>query len=185
LLVSVPFVRIILPVKTRWNSVVMALQTVVRISPALKKLREEQLPIFEGLIPSDKQLDAFAEMLSPLMMIRQSSELLERENKPTIHLVLPVIIKLSTISRSSKFRTSGRTTRAVIEAFEAALSQRVKDHGRTMPAVCLANMLHPSFKGSLLNVLGKDYYDETVGTIKSLFPEVNPDTQATDDQVRV
>ncbi len=163
----------------------MCLQTVVRITPALKKLREEGLTIFEGLIPNDKQLEAFAEMVNPLLMIKQSSEMLEAEKKPTIHMVLPLVIKLSTISRSSKFQTSRQTTKAVIEAFEQALSRRLVDHGRSIPAVRLANFLHPSFKGSLLNVLGKDYYDETVADIKALFPEVNPETEESQVQVEI
>lgn len=176
---DIPFVRIILPVATRWNSVVMCMKTVVRISPALKKLREEDLAYFEGIIPSDRQLDSFAQMLNPLTMIKQTSEMLEAEKKPTIHLVLPLMIKLSTISKSSKFQTSSKTTKAVIEAFEQGLASRIKDNGRAIQAVRFANFLHPSFKGSLLNVLDKDYYDQTVEEIKSLFPEVNPDSQDT------
>jgi len=175
MLISVKFIKIVLPVKTRWNSVIMAMATVDRIAPALKKLRDD--PLFAGLIPTDKQFEAFKEMLQPLQLIKQKSELLEREKAPTIHLVLPTLIKLCTISRSSKFKTSGNTTRAVIEAFEFALTQRIKDHGRQMPSVCFGNYLHPSFKGSLLNALGQDYYDQTVAEIKNLFPEVNPDSQ--------
>lgn len=163
----------------------MCLQTVVKIAPALKKIRDEKLPIFDGLIPSDRQLDAFTEMLEPLLAIKHMSEALESEHKPTIHMVLPYLVQLSTMTRSSLFKASGRTTKAFIEAFEAAINLKIKDQGRRMPAVCLANMLHPSFKGRLLNVLGQDYYDETVGNIKSLFPEVNPDSQATPDQVIV
>lgn len=179
---EIPFVRIILPVKTRWNSLVMCLQTVVRISPALKKLREEKLPIFEDLIPTDKQLNAFEEMLGPLLMIKQASELLEREDKPTIHMVLPLMIKLTTISKSTKFSSCGRTTRAVIEAFEAALSLRIKDNGRHLQVVCIANLLHPSYKGALLNALDKDYYDDTVAGVKDMFPEVNPDPPETEQE---
>lgn len=176
------FVKIILPVKTRWNSVIMAMQTVDRIAPALKKLREDKL--FEGLIPTDKQFEAYKEMLQPLLLIKQTSEMLEREKSPTIHLVLPSLIKLSTISRSSKFKACGKTTRAVIEAFEFALNNRIKDHGRRMQAVCFGNYLHPSYKGSLLNALEMDCYDKTVAEIKNLFPEVNPDTlTATPDKV--
>jgi hypothetical protein len=178
--ISVPFIKILLPVKTRWNSYVVCLQTVVRIAPALKKLREEEDALFEGLIPSDRQLQSFSDMLQPLLMIKQTSEMLERETKPTLHLVLPMILKLTSISRSSKFKTSSLTTQKVIQVFEAAMNMRLKDHGRTVMAVNLANLLHPSFKGSLLNVHGKEYYDETVGYIKTQFPEVDPDASQQD-----
>jgi len=181
---SVPFVRIIQPVVTRWNSVVMCMKTVVRITPALKKLREEDLSNFEGLIPSDRELDSFAQMINPLLMIKQTSEQLEAEKKPTIHLVLPLMVKLATISRSSKFRTSSTTTKAVIEAFQHALEAKIKDHGRSNQAVRFANYLHPSFKGNLLDVLGREYYETTVAEIKDLFPEVNP-TQEVDSQVNI
>ena len=155
----------------------MCMQTVVRIAPALKKLREQELAYFEGLIPSDKQLDSFEQMVNPLLMIKQSSEQLEAEKKPTIHLVLPQLLKLSTISRSSKFQKSSTTTRAVVEAFQIALSTKVKDQGRGYQAVRFANVLHPYYKGSLLDVLEKSYYDQTIAEIKELFPEVNPETQ--------
>jgi hypothetical protein len=156
------------------------MKTVVRIAPALKKLRDEDLPYFEGLIPSDKELDSFAQMLSPLLMIKQTSEQLEAEKRPTIHLVLPLMAKLCSISRSSKFKTSSTTTRAVIEAFEQALKTRVKDQGRGIQAVRFANLLHPSFKGDLLNIFGEDYFETTIAEVKDLFPEVNPESQ---DQV--
>lgn len=162
----------------------MAMKTVVRITPALKKLRDQDLEIFEGKIPSNNQLDSFAEMLKPLLMIKQVSETLEGDKRPTMHLALPLIIKLGTISTSSKFKTSSKPTRAVIEAFELGLSGRMKDYGRSIPAYRLGNFLHPGFKGSLLNVLGNDYsYNATVEEIKSLFPEVRPEEQTLESQV--
>jgi len=182
MLFSVPFIRIVLPVPTRWNSVVMCLKTVVRISPALRKLRDEDLAYFMGLIPSDRELESFAQMLNPLLMIKQVSEQLEAEKTPTIHLVLPLLAKLSSISRSTKFASSSTTTKAVIEAFEASLKSKIKDQGRGIQAVRFANLLHPSFKGDLLNIFGVDYYDQTIAEVKDLFPKVNPDE--IDSQVR-
>jgi hypothetical protein len=161
----------------------MCLQTVVRIAPALKQLRGEKLDYFKDLIPSDRDLQAYAEMLQPLLVIKQASEALEREKSPTIHLVLPLLTKLSNFSRSSNFKNCSKLTRTVIEAFEANLRLRIPDQGRAISAVCMANFLHPSFKGSFLNWNGTEYYDETVGAIQALFPEVNPDpdSQATQD----
>ena len=154
---------------------IMCMETVVKIAPALRKIREEKLAIFDGLIPSDRQLDSYAEMLPPLLLVKKYSEMLEREKSPTIHLVIPILQKLSSFSKSSNFRNIQSTTaKALIEAFEQSLASRAPDQGRQISVVAMANVLHPFYKGSLLNKLGKDYYDETIQAIKDFFPEVNP-----------
>jgi hypothetical protein len=163
----------------------MAMQTVVRITPALKTIRERDLEIFRGKLPSNKQLDSFAEMLGPLLRIKKLSEELEADSKPTIHLALVHLGRLGTMSRSSKFTTSSTTTRCVIEAFEQALTRdrRCRNLGRQIPLFCIANFLHPTYKGSLLNFDGDaTTYNETIQRIKELFPEVQPDTQDSQSQ---
>ena len=176
--IAVPFIKIILPVSTRWNSVVMAMKTVVRIAPALKKIRERDLEIFRGKLPSDRQLDSFAEMLTPLLMIKAVSEQLEADKTPTLHLALPHLCKIGIMSRSKKFPASSNTTKEVIRAFEASLHKRVKDLGRNIPLYCMANILHPTYKGRLLN-FDDDVmtYDRMIQQIKEIFPEVHPDSQ--------
>jgi hypothetical protein len=159
----------------------MCLQTVVRIAPALKQLRGEKLDYFKDLIPSDRDLQTYTEMLQPLLVIKQASEVLEREKSPTIHMVLPLLARLSILSKSSKFKDCGKHTKMVIEAFQTNLGMRIKDQGRANLAVCMANYLHPSFKGSFLDWSGSQYYDETVDAIQALFPEVNPTPQATQE----
>lgn len=159
------------------------MQTVVRITPALKKLREEELPVFAGKIPTNQQLDAFAEMLNPLLMIKKMSEKLEADKTPTMHLVLPFIMTMATISRSSKFKTASKATRAVVEAFEQGMQSRLKNNGRDISTYCMANYLHPSFKGSLLNLMANTHsYDETVEEIKCLFPEVRTEMKTVGNQ---
>jgi len=183
---NIPFVKIINPVPTRWNSVVMSLKTVVRITPALKKLHEKELEIFRGKLPTNKQLDSYGQMLGPLMRIKTLSEEMEADKKPTIHLALTNLGRLGTISRSKKFQTSSITTRMIVEAFEEALQRRVKDLGRRSSLYCMANVLHPTYKGSLLNFDGDDAtYDLTINQIKALFPEVQPESQDSQSQAQV
>ena len=171
---------------TRWNSVVMSIKTVVRITPALKKIREKDLELFRGKIPSVKELDSYAELLAPLLMIKEISEQLEADKTPTMHLALPLICKLGTFSRSKNFTTSSKTTKAVVEAFEAGLQTRMKDYGKLVQLYRFGNILHPTFKGSLLNFDGDDFsYNRTLDEIKALFPEVQPLSQSQDSQALV
>ena len=163
----------------------MSMKTVVRITPALKIIRDKDLDIFRGLIPSNKQLDSFAEMQGPLMRIKTLSEELEADSKPTIHLALTNLGRLGTMTRGPKFQTVSRTTRSVIEAFEINLKKdrRFPNLGRENSIYCLANYLHPTYKGSLLRFDGDTTtYDRTVAEIKDLFPEVQPETQDSQSQ---
>ena len=162
----------------------MSMKTVVRIAPALKKIREKDLEIFRGKLPTAKELDSFAEMLKPLLMIKSVSDEFQADKIPTIHLALPLLCRIGAMSKSSKFGTSSQTTRAVVEAFEAGLEARIKDMGRQNKLFAFANYLHPTYKGALLNFGGNAVaYNMTVDNIKSLFPEVHPEIQSSQEQV--
>lgn len=187
----VPFIKIILPVVTRWNSVTMCMKTVVRIAPALKKVAERELDMFRGKLPSNKQLDSYGEMLAPLLRIKSLSEELEADKKPTIHLALVNLGRLGTMKLSPKFKSSSRTTQALYGAFDINLKspRRFPDLGRSISLYAMANFLHPTYKGSVLNYDGDDVsYDRTLQLIKDLFPEVpavTQDSQSQDSQEQV
>ena len=126
--------------------------------------------MFKDKIPTSKELDSFSELLTPLLMITSVLDKFQAEKTPTMHLVLPLICKIGTLSRSDKFKTSSKMTRAVVLTFEAGLKVRMKNFGKQEQAYRFGNFLHPSFKGSLLNFDGFSFFFyETLGNRDASF----------------
>ena len=167
-----PFIDIVQPDDRRWNSFTMCLESILKIRPALEALLEDNDPHLAPLIPSGSQLDALQELLHPLKLIKTTSDTLLADTRPTMHLVLSSLINIGNMSKSRQFKQSGTTTRTFVEAFEQALESRLPNSGREVMDYNLANFLHPTFKGSLLNY-NKDYqsYDKTCLYIRAQFPE--------------
>ena len=83
-----PFVGIVQPDDRRWNSFTMCLESILKIRPALEALLEDNDPQLAPLIPSGCQLDALQELLHPLKLIKTTSDTLQADTRPTMHLVL-------------------------------------------------------------------------------------------------
>ena len=164
---------------SKLSSIVACIKAVAGISAALKNIRGKDLEMFKDKIPTSKELDSFSELLTPLLMITSVLDKFQAEKTPTVHLVLPLICKIGTLSRSDKFKTSSKMTRAVVLTFEAGLKVRMKNFGKQEQAYRFGNFLHPSFKGSLLNFDEDDYsYGRTIREIKALFPEEQQDSES-------
>lgn len=170
------FIKIVQPVETRWNSVTMSIQSIVKIRQPLVALKEEGNPELVDKIPTKKQFDSLEELLKPMMFIKEVSDKLQTDKKPMIHMVIFFLMSLCNMSKSRQFQTTSTTTKTFVQAFEENLLKRVKNWGRGVQQYCLGNFLHPSFRGSLLKKPGgEDSYDRTVAYIKKLFEdEVQP-----------
>ncbi len=74
--------------------------------------------------------------------------------------------------------TSRKTTKFYVEAFEAGVKKRLNPLGIEQVRLCIANFLHPFFKGSLLKSDDDDpCYFEMINHIKSLFKETESDDE--------
>ena len=179
--ISVDYIKIVQPVETRWNSVTMCINSIVKIRQPLVALKEEGNPDLVDKIPSKKQFDSFEELLKPMMFIKEVSDKLQTDKKPMLHMVIFFLMSLCNMSRSKQFQSTSTTTKTFVQAFEENLSKRIKNWGRGVSQYCLGNFLHPSFRGSLLKKSGgEDSYDRTIEYIKKLYEE--PEQQPQDSQ---
>lgn len=91
--------------------------------------------------------------LIPLTQIKDVSDQVQADKKPTLQLVIPVIYNLCTMSKSAKCPINDfkPITQSFILKFEKDLKTRVKDHqGRSHFQTAMAHYLNPAHKGLIL-----------------------------------
>ena len=76
-------------------------------------------------------------------------------------------------------RTCGATTKDFLQFFCDELNKTIPNFGRNIQQICVANFLHPYFKGSLLRFSGEtnSLYTETINTIKDLCDNLDLDRE--------
>jgi hypothetical protein len=165
----VPFTKIIQPIETRWNSITMCVQSILKIRSPLLALKEENSPELADKIPNKKQFESLEEVAKPMMYIKEFSDMLQSESKPMMHMVTFILMQLGSMSKSKKFETASKTTKSFVHAFQDNLNKRIRDFGRKVKVYNVGNFIHPSFKGVLLKKGGSEAYEETIKYIKSLY----------------
>jgi hypothetical protein len=122
--------------------------------------------------------DSMGEMLKPLKIIQDALLKVQADNQPTLQHALPCILNLGALHLSRACQTASKTTRIFLEAFGYNLKLRLKQLGREQRQYCMANFLHPFFKGKLLKSdEGNEVYDQTIDYIKSLFKDTVPEEE--------
>lgn len=172
---DVSFIKIIQPVVTRWSSMVMCLQSVLKIAPVLKALRDHRdFSTDKGrLIPSNKEFDLLQGLLGPLEFIMDIQTQLQADLTPTAQKYIPSLFHLCLMTESKMYRESSSITQTVVAAFENGIKQRVQNFGKVSQNFCLANLLHPSLKGKHLKLRdGKDEsFQKTLDFVRSCHPD--------------
>jgi hypothetical protein len=76
-------------------------------------------------------------------------------------------------------RTCGATTKDFLQFFCDELNKTIPNFGRNIQQICVANFLHPYFKGSLLRLSGETHslYTETINKIKDLCNNLDLDRE--------
>ena len=76
-------------------------------------------------------------------------------------------------------RTCGATTKDFLQFFCDELNKTIPNFGRKIQQICVANFLHPYFKGSLLRLSGETHslYTETINKIKDLCNNLDLDRE--------
>jgi len=86
---GVDYVKIIAPVATRWNSNHLMIDSMLKVRPALRSLREDKdMPYFRGVIPSDNQFDILESVNRVLKMMKQMSDEWSKDNEPVMQMML-------------------------------------------------------------------------------------------------
>jgi hypothetical protein len=76
-------------------------------------------------------------------------------------------------------RTCGDTTKDFVQFFCNKLNKTIPNFGRKIEQFCIANFLHPYYKGSLLKLSGETecLYMETISKIKDLSNNLDLDRE--------
>ena len=167
--------RIIQPVKTRWNSLAMCVESVVKMKVTLRLLAAEPGHDMHDIIPTEREFAVLTELLVPLLMIKNTSERLSAD-KPALHIVLCCLMNMLTMSQDQHFEGKSEAFKAFVNSFEKEmlLPHRLPDYGRKVQAYCVGNFLHPRFKGVLVSAKTSRTYQgqelqHTIEFIKDIF----------------
>lgn len=164
--------------ETRWSSLFFCIESIVKVKEALLAVKDDLSTDgdFAAKIPTAREFEALQDLLEPLSIIRLTSDELQADEKPTLHLVIPSLLNIANLSRSKSrpFHSFKPATKSFITAFETDLKKRIKDEGRREFLYCMAHYLHPGFKGAYLKTPGSHFYQDTEDWILTLFPEQEP-----------
>ena len=95
---DINYIKIIQPVKTRWHSMSMTMQSVFRLKKALLSIKargdrdNKNVATLIKHIPSKIQFDAIEALIPHLKQIQAFSERLTSERRSTIHMVIPILV---------------------------------------------------------------------------------------------
>ena len=148
--VGISYKAIIQPVKTRWHSLVMCMQSILDLRLALLTIREKEdvdsqhIQTLMRATPTKGQYEVLQDLLKPLKYIKDTSEMLTSEKKPTIHMVVLAFLSFDIM------RSDNPTVAIFLEQFKSYLSAKAPRGGREDPVWRMAAFFHPKCKGSHL-----------------------------------
>nr|XP_047125861.1 uncharacterized protein LOC124807711 [Hydra vulgaris] len=101
MLLRVNYVKIIAPVKTRWNSNCFMLESILKLKDVLISLREKDAlnnnPL-QNVIPSDNQFSLMASLMPVLKKMKIMSDFMSKDTEPVLHHMLTMLSKTDNFS---------------------------------------------------------------------------------------
>nr|XP_047126646.1 uncharacterized protein LOC105850668 [Hydra vulgaris] len=159
MLLRVNYVKIIAPVKTRWNSNCFMLESILKLKDVLISLREKDVlnnnPL-QNVIPSDNQFSLMASLMPVLKKMKIMSDCMSKDTEPVLHHMLTMLYKTDNFLHDH----IDMENREIVNAFCKKLSEHLhlatqfNEHGRYNQHYALGNLLHPYFRGYMLRHYG-------------------------------
>ncbi|XP_065645917.1 uncharacterized protein LOC136076482 [Hydra vulgaris] len=152
------FVKIITPVKTRWNSTFMMLESIVKMRRILSSSRD--IPGKDDtklalVIPSEDEFNLYDKILPILRRVAEILECFSADKEVSIHLVISNIYTLR--QKCLDFIKAGKaspTAQMFHQKLVENLDVRFPDTGCQNLFYSVANLLNPLYKGRALKKLG-------------------------------
>ena len=147
---DINYIKIIQPVKTRWHSMSMTMQSVFRLKKALLSIKargdrdNKNVATLIKHIPSKIQFDAIEALIPHLKQIQAFSERLTSERRSTIHMVIPILVSFQNMRSNNPMASNFLTL------FRDYLDSRIPNCGRDDETWAMGVFLNPYYKGSLL-----------------------------------
>ena len=161
------YVKIISPVKTRWNSTLMMIESIVRMRRPLSSIRDNpgsDPNKFAPAIPSEDEFDLFDEILPILRKISDISESFSADKKVSIHRVISHLYGLKYRLLQAIRGGLSPTAEMFYQKLVKAIDFRFPESGATNLHYSVANLLNPLYKGQALKKIGgfDEAYDSLI-----------------------
>ena len=154
--ISVDFVKIIAPVETRWNSQLMMMRSILKLRPALERIKEdlgkETDPKLRANIPSEEEFDQIVPIIGALTKIEEMSVFFSSDQQVTICHVVSKLFNIEGYLASQLARSSNsKETKEFCRTLMAKLEKRFPKCGTTNKLYAYGAILHPFYRGLTLS----------------------------------
>jgi len=127
--ILVHFVKIIAPVETRWNSSLMMMRSILKLRPALERIREDYSKNTDSklreAIPSSEEFDQVEAIIQALAKIEEMSKFLSSDQNVTICYVVAKLFNIEAFLSSQQSKASSSpATKAFCKVMNEKLAKR-------------------------------------------------------------
>jgi hypothetical protein len=176
------------PVKTRWNSNALMIESILRLRPALESLRdqEEVIKDLSDSIPSAQEFEALELLLPLLNQVKEVSDELSKDNFPTCHVAFSLLFKLDWNIQRYNVNHPNEIVSEFCKKFQDNWEKRLGLHcGSGIAILRVGHLLHPHYRGALLKKM--NLYNQTIAELvenhptTQTFQENSVHTDSSDD----
>ncbi|XP_047145612.2 uncharacterized protein LOC124818636 [Hydra vulgaris] len=152
---TVEFVKIIAPVETRCNSILMMMRSILKLRPALERIRENfskgTNPKLREKIPTSEEFEQIVAIIGPLTKIKEMSLFFSSDQKTTICYVVLKLFNIDGYLNSQLNKpTISEETKVFCKTLQSTLEKRFPACGTKNKLYAYRAILHPFYKGLTL-----------------------------------
>jgi hypothetical protein len=169
---GVPYVVVIAPCETRWNSKYLMLKSINTIAPALVSLQEKGTDLGEKLeLFTDSEMEMMKWMEKVLAKFDEATKIWSADKNPTMQEVIPTLMTLKWNLRRWKDTVGNLVIPGLCQALLQELDKAWPDCGSSELPPRMSHFLHPHWRGLFLKEFGK--FDSTVKELIDGHPSTN------------
>ena len=128
---EIKFNKIITDVDTRWNSTLFLIRSISQMRPVLQSLKEGRFEDqdktdknLKNKIPSDQTFDIIEAIIPIMEKVLLLSEVMSGDEKPTLHLVIPMVYNMDNYLYAKMRSASQSWTKDYCKAMSTELNRR-------------------------------------------------------------
>jgi len=154
-----PYVKVITPAPTRWNSHYMMVESILTLKATLQSLREKNENIGVSLF-SDEEFNTLKHIEKTLSTFEAASRMLSADKSCTMAVVLTAIVNIhGWLTNMANLDHLGEDLQKLARDLVKALDKQWPNAGSEEDLIRKAHFLHPYYKGLLLKKYNK--YEST------------------------
>jgi hypothetical protein len=179
---GIPYVMVIAPCDTRWNSKYLMLESINTIAPALVSLKDRGTQLADKVeLFTDSEVQVMKWIEKVLRKFDEATKLWSADKTVTMHDVIPTLMTLKWNLRRWKEVVDNLVIPGLCQALLQELDKAWPDCGSTELPPRMCHFLHPHWRGLFLKEFNK--FDSTVKELIDGHPSTNAFT-ATSRPVR-